>query len=306
MIAIVFPLVSFLVLGLIYLFIRPLVPLDDALLPSMLYVFIPNVILIPLFLDQVLYPLLFTLAIWLMWRAIKKRSFLMAFLVGLYIYLAIFFTFSLLTLIPLFLAMLGLDFIHLPRWRETPRSALLLALMGAGIIVLFLLFQYALNYDIFQRYETAMRIVRNFDFVIRTGQKATVDLTTTTVQPGLRQILRAAGLNNLELAAAVGFPVFLLFVWRAVRTAINILRRRAVELDYALGALVLTYIALNLYGQVQGEVSRLWIFWVPMMVLCAGVELASQFVRRERAVWLVVTLQLITMLMTFQFQDFIV
>ena len=305
-IAIVFPLVSFLVLGLIYLFIRPLVPLDDALLPSMLYVFIPNVILIPLFLDQVLYPLLFTLAIWLMWRAIKKRSFLMAFLVGLYIYLAIFFTFSLLTLIPLFLAMLGLDFIHLPRWRETPRSALLLALMGAGIIVLFLLFQYALNYDIFQRYETAMRIVRNFDFVIRTGQKATVDLTTTTVQPGLRQILRAAGLNNLELAAAVGFPVFLLFVWRAVRTAINILRRRAVELDYALGALVLTYIALNLYGQVQGEVSRLWIFWVPMMVLCAGVELASQFVRRERAVWLVVTLQLITMLMTFQFQDFIV
>ena len=305
-IAVAFPLVSFIVLGLIYLFIRPLVNPDDALLPSMLYIFIPNVILIPLFLDQVLYPLLFTLAILLMWRAIKKRSFFLAFLVGLYIYLAIFFTFSLLTLIPLFLAILGLDFIHLPRWRDMPRSLLLLALMSAGIMVLFLLFQYALNYDFFQRYETAMRIVRNFDFVVRTGQKATVDLTTTTVQPGFRQILRAAGLNNLELAAAVSFPVFLLFLWRAVRTLFHILRRRAGELDYALGALVLTYIALNLYGQVQGEVSRLWIFWVPMMVLCAGVELADQFIHRELAVWLVVILQLVTMLMTFQFQDFIV
>ncbi|OGO28826.1 MAG: hypothetical protein A2W33_10220 [Chloroflexi bacterium RBG_16_52_11] len=305
-ISIVFPLVSFLVLVFIYLFIRPLVSAEDALLPSMLYVFIPSVVLIPLFLDQVLYPLLFTLAILLMWRAIKVRSYLLAFLVGLFIYLAIFFTFSLLTLIPLFLVLLGLDFIRLPNWRDLPRSALMLAALGVGILVLFLLFQYALSYDFFQRYDTAMRIVRNFDFVIRTGQKATVDLTTTTVQPGLQQILRAAGLNNLELAAAVGFPVFLLFLWRAARTMVAILRRRAGELDYALGALVLTYIALNLYGQVQGEVSRLWIFWVPMMVLCAGVELASQFVRRERAVLLVVTLQLITMLMIFQFQDFVV
>ena len=304
--AIVFPPVSFLVLVLIYLFIKPLVSEEDALLPSMLYVFIPSVVLIPLFLDQVLYPLLFTLAILLMWRAIKKRSYLLAFLVGLFIYLAIFFTFSLLTLIPLFLVLLGLDYIRLPNWRGLPRSALMLAAMGVGILILFLLFQYALSYDIFQRYDTAMRIVRNFDFVIRTGQKATVDLTTTTVQPGLRQILRAAGLNNLELAAAVGFPVFLLFLWRTVRTLVAILRRRAGELDYALGALVITYIALNLYGQVQGEVSRLWIFWVPMIVLCAGVELASQFVRRERVVWLVVTLQLITMLMIFQFQDFVV
>jgi hypothetical protein len=118
--------------------------------------------------------------------------------------------------------------------------------------------------------------------------------------------LRAAFLNNTELAAAVGFPIFLLFLWRSVRTVISLVRRRATSLDFALGAMCLTYLALNLYGQVQGEVSRLWIFWVPMIVTFAGVELATQFKRRALVVNFVVLLQLITILMIFQFQDFLV
>ena len=302
----VFPVVSFIVLWVLYFFVRRLMRREDAILPSILYVFVPNVILFPLFLDQVLYPLLFLTGFLLLWLVVKRRSILLAVLAGLYIYIAVFFTFSLLTLIPLFFVLLGLDYWLNYKERKISQSIWLVVGLGVGITVLFVLFRIFLNYDFFQRYDTAMRVVRNFDFVLRTGQKATVDLATTTVQPSLRQILRAAFLNNIELAAAVGFPVFLLFLWRSIRTVMALARRQASTLDFALGAMCLTYLALNLYGQVQGEVSRLWIFWVPMIVTFAGVELATQFRCRVLVVNFVVLLQLITILMIFQFQDFLV
>jgi hypothetical protein len=302
----IFPVVSFFVLWVLYFFVRTLVRREDAFLPSMLYIFAPNVILFPLFLDQVLYPLLFLTSFVLLYHVVRRRKLWLAVLAGLYIYIAIFFTFSLLTLIPLFLVLLGLDYWLNYKERKILQSAGLAIGVGAGIIVLFVLFRIFLNYDFFQRYDTAMRVVRNFDFILRTGQKATVDLATATIQPSLGQILRAAFLNNTELAAAVGFPIFLLFLWRSVRTVISLVRRRATSLDFALGAMCLTYLALNLYGQVQGEVSRLWIFWVPMIVTFAGVELATQFKRRALVVNFVVLLQLITILMIFQFQDFLV
>jgi hypothetical protein len=302
----IFPVLSFFVLWVLYFFVRRLVPREDALLPCILYVFVPSVILFPLFLDQVLYPLLFLTGYILLYQVVKRRSVLLAVLAGLYIYVAIFFTFSLLTLIPLFFVLLGLDYWLNFKERKISKSFWLVLGIGAGITVLFVLFRVFLNYDFFQRYATAMRVVRNFDFVLRTGQQATVDLATTTVQPSLKQIFRAAFLNNIELAAAVGFPIFLLFLWRIVRTLIALVRRKASNLDFALGAMCLTYIALNLYGQVQGEVSRLWIFWVPMIVTIAGVELATQFRRRVLVVNFVVLLQLITILMIYQFQDFLV
>ncbi len=301
-----FPFIAFLVPVAIYLLMRALKRPPDALLPSLLYIFIPNVLLIPLFLDQVLYPLLFTLGALLLWQAVQQRSVWLAFVGGLYCYGAVFFTFSLLTLLPLFLVMLGLDFWVNWKERKVTRAAALALAFAAGVIGLFIIFRLVLNYDFFQRYATAMRVVRNFDFVLRTGQKPSVDLTTTTVQPGLGQILRAALLNNLELAAAVGFPIVLLFLRRAGVTLMRVLRRRASEFDLVLGALCLTYLALNLYGQVQGEVARLWIFWVPMLVIGAGVDLAERFRNRTLVVSLVVFLQLITTLMIFQYQDFLV
>jgi len=63
---------------------------------------------------------------------------------------------------------------------------------------------------------------------------------------------------------------------------------------------------LNVYGQMQGEAARLWMFWVPMVVSFAGFELYSHFHRKNLVVYLVVTLQFITIWMTFMFQDFIV
>jgi len=304
-IAYVFPLVSFLVLGAIYLFVRPLVRDKPAIFPSILYIFIPNIILIPLYLDQVIYPLLFMLGILLMGWVLKKDSFLFAAIAGACYYVAIFFSFSLAPLLPFFVILIALDFMLNRRERNWLQPVRLLLGLGLGILVMFISFRVVLNYDIFERYATVNRVVRNFDFILRTGGKLTEDLGTTAMRPSPRQILRAALLNNLDFAAALGFPIFLLFLWRAVRTLLALIHRRGSNLEVYLGALFLTYLALNLYGQIQGEAARIWMFWVPVVVIFAGIELASSFPRRNLALYLVISLQLATMLMTFQFQDFI-
>ena len=304
--AVVFPLVALLVVAVIYLFTRQLVRVEKAIIPIILFIFIPNIMLIPLYLDQVLYPLLFMLGVLLLWQVLKGRSMLLAFFAGVYIYAAVYFTFAMLPLLPFFILLLFLDFVFNDQHRRIVQPVLLLIMLGIGILTTLIAFRLFLNYDILLRYETANRVVRNFDFVLRTGGKFTEDLTKTAVRPGVMQILRAGMLNNLEFAAAVGFPVFLLFIWSVIRTAANLIRRRGKEVDVALAALFLTYFALNVYGQMQGEAARLWMFWVPMVVIFAGFELYRQFRRKELAVYLVVILQLITIWMTFLFQDFIV
>ena len=131
----IFPVVSFFVLWVLYFFVRTLVRREDTLLPSMLYIFAPNVILFPLFLDQVLYPLLFLTSFVLLYHVVRRRKLWLAVLAGLYIYLAIFFTFSLLTLIPLFLILLGLDYWLNYKERKILQSAGLAVGVAAGIIV---------------------------------------------------------------------------------------------------------------------------------------------------------------------------
>ncbi len=304
--AIVFPLVALLVVGIIYTLARQLVEPEQAIAPAILFIFIPNIILIPMFLDQVLYPLVFMFGVLLLWRVMKTRSLLLALAAGIYIYIAVFFTFAMVPLLPFFVLLLGLDFLMNYKSRRIAQPVWLFFALGIGILVALISFRLFLNYDILLRYETANRVVRNFDFILRTGGKRTEDFTTIAVQPGIGQILRAAFLNNLEFAAAVGFPVYLLFLWRAIGTLTRLVRRKASELDIAMGALLLTFLALNAYGQMQGEAARLWMFWVPMVVIFAGLELLSQFRRRELAFTLVVTLQLVTMWITFLFQDFLV
>lgn len=312
LIAYTFPFLAFSMVGVLYAYTRRIADRKTALLPSLLYVLLPNMILIPSFLDQALYPLLFTLGAWLMVETVRRRSLWLAAAGGMYFYLATFFSFSMLPLLPFFLALLGLDYLRLPRGErffnpgKLAQAVKLTAVLLAGFFLLFLVFRSTLNYDLLQRYSTAMRVVRNFDFVLRVDATAQVDLSQETVIPSLDQILGAARLNLTEFAAAVGVPIFLLFLSRGAAVVAAFFRRRATNLDWVLGGYLLTFLALNAYGQLQGEVSRLWLFWTPMVVLFAGVELKERFGRRPKIVLLVVLLQLITIFLTFQFQDFIV
>ena len=70
-----------------------------------------------------------------------------------------------------------------------------------------------------------------------------------------------------------------------------------------MASLLLSFILLNLAGTAQGEVPRLWLFWLPMVVLLAAREI-EPFVQAHPVVlpWLAIT-QFITIFLTFHFQD---
>jgi hypothetical protein len=303
--AYVFPLMMSFAVVMIYTLLKVLDFKGNHQVPGFLFLLAPNVILIPMFLDNALYPSLFLMSVLLMVVTVKKKSLIWGIIAGVYLYIVVFFTFSMLPLLPLFLLLVGIDYWLLGAYRNIlPYLKVGAGLVSGGLAALGA-FRWLLNYDILYRYTTAMRVVRNFDFVLRTGEQATIDLGTTTVIPGLQQILRAAFLNNLELAAAIGIPLFILFLLGAVRTLIRIAKRRATPLEGALGAVFLTYVALNVYGQVQGEVSRLWIFWVPMMMIFAGMVFEDYFDRKTPPFFVLIALQMVTIFLTFQFQDFI-
>jgi uncharacterized membrane protein YoaK (UPF0700 family) len=67
---------------------------------------------------------------------------------------------------------------------------------------------------------------------------------------------------------------------------------------------MVTYLAVGLLGQTNGEVQRLWLFMVPLVCLFVAEETQTLFKRRESGIVLVVILQLVTLFLTVKFQDF--
>ena len=313
------PLLAYLVLLLMYWMLRPRLNPAEALLPDLLYITIPSIVLMPVFLDTTLYPLIYLAGVLIVWQVVRKKSFLLAMLAGAYLYLALFLSFSLLPLAPLTLILIGLDVLTRPRPKQAILPAAKLALgLTVGFVALFLLFQQTLNYNFMERYQTSLRIVRNYDFLARTGDTPLDQLGQISSRPSISQIGLAAWRNNLEAASAVGFPIYFLFISGAVATLAGLARRRVSAtyraqenkpdstVEIPLAAMALTYLAMNLYGQVQGEVSRLWAFNAPMMALLAGTEILRLFPRKNWSINLILTLQLITLWMTFHYQDYFI
>ena len=301
--AYVFPLISFVVLFVLYQFSRMLLPEEDRLLPSILYILLPNVILLVLFLDQVLYPLLFISGAFLVFHTVEKRSLPVAILSGALIYLFAFFTFSMLPLIPFAAAYIGIDFLANRRKRNAFSSLRLFVGILMGIGLLSAAFYYALDYNLVERYQGAMQVVRNFDFLLRVDAPGGEELPNTGFLLPPRYILSALYLNNMEFASAVGFPIYLLFIVQGVRTLVSFIRKRATKQDGILASFFITYLAMNVFAPIQGEAARLWIFWTPMVVLFAALAIATIFRREKGVIYLIVVLQLVTIYLTYKFQD---
>jgi hypothetical protein len=287
--AYVFPLAAMLVLPILYFFSRRLVKLPEtALYPCILYVVCANVILIPLFLDQVLYPLLFMLVMCLVQQAILRQSVGLAFLAGTSGFMAVYFGFSILPLIVLSFVWVGIDFLFHRSERQMIKVISLLLSMAGGLLLAGLILHLGLNYDFLQRYQVAMAQHRHAKDYL----------------PGLIPMLQAFFLNNVEFAIWTGVPMALLFIARLLRTGNAFLRRKASSLDGLLAAFMVTYLGLGLFGQTRGEVQRLWLFMVPLVCLFVAEEAQTLFKRKEDGIVLVVCLQLVTLFLTAKYQDF--
>ena len=115
----------------------------------------------------------------------------------------------------------------------------------------------------------------------------------------------AALLNNAEFITWTGIPLVLLFLANAWRSLKGFLHHKLTQVDSLLAAFIITYAGLNIFGQTNGEVQRLWIFMVPLFALFSSEELRQRFGRYKNFMLLLaVVLQLVTTLLLFVFQDY--
>ena len=298
-----FPLLALVMVPLLYAFGRRFLETSSSFVPAvapLLYMLAPSAVLFSLFPDQAIYPAVFLLGVWLIVSVIRRESLVWAFLLGALLYLFVFFAFTMLPLYPF--AGLYLILHHWRpkagrRWQQPVRLA---AAIGFGTLVLYFLFVILLHYDFFPRFERTMAINHNFDFYLRVGQPPPA--APESVSTRLGQIVNAAWINNLDFAAGIGFPLYILFVAQAMRRAWRFFKHEAVSGDAILMSLLLSFVVLNLLGTAQGEFPRLWLFWLPMMAIFAAYELEAHTHRRLLLFWLGLA-QFITMVLTFHFQD---
>jgi hypothetical protein len=197
-------------------------------------------------------------------------------------------------------------YLVLHNWREAAGKRLQHVILGglaiaAGTLLMHFLTRALLNYDFLPRFERTMSINHNFDFYLRVGQQSPAGPEPPGVRLG--QILSAAWINNLDFAAAIGFPIYILFFAQAVRRVRRFIKEQAARGDVILLAMLLSFVVLNLAGTAQGEVPRLWLFWLPMVVLLAAYELEPHLRERPHILLALGVAQLVTLMLTFHFQD---
>jgi len=289
----------------LYMLLRPMIGAEQAILPCILYVVSPNVVLMPLYLDQALYPLVFTSGALLFMRMFKKQSFVLAIAAGAGCYLAMFLSFSLITILPFALVLVGLDLLADMNQHSFMRAVKLCAGLLLGVALAYIVFALLLNYDFFTRYENMMIVHRYDDFVARFGIPADESMIESGYKPAIGQVLYAIFLNNITFAAWAGFPVYLLFLIGFIRSAFPYLKRSVRDLDVLLGGFTVTFVALNLFGDTTGEVARLWIFMLPIILVYTAREMTILFNQRRWGYYLIAACQLVTVILTYKFQDFI-
>jgi hypothetical protein len=286
----VYPLLCYLALIPLFVLSRRLLPEELSLWPCILYVVLPNVTLITLHLDQVLYPTIFLVLAWLVVAAHEDGNRLAAFLAGVTAYLALFFSFSLLA--ACLLLLLFVVFRELRGRRE--RSAMTEALRGmaafaAGLVGSWLVGRLVLGYAPVIRFRNAIEQHESFK-----GWEG-----------GVGSMLYWAASNWLELALWIGWPVALLALGHVRGGIVESIRNRARAVDTFGVALGCTLLILGLFGRTQGEVARLWLFLGGVIVVGAACAIVDVFsVRRKTVLVLIVASQWVTILLTKRFQDF--
>jgi len=145
-----------------------------------------------------------------------------------------------------------------------------------------------LNYDLLTRYQAAMETHRSHK----------------KLEPGLAAWLRALLINNVEFTLWTGVPLVLLVIFQARSAGIRFWKRKPRLLDLVLLGFLGTLLALNVFSQTRSEVGRLWLFLVPAIALFAAPQAVSLQPKPIRSLWFILILQLVTIWITYHFQDF--
>ena len=248
---------------------------DDrgALTAALLYVLAPSVGLIGMHADHYLHPLLATACLYLAARALQDGGLWPAALAGAAFYMTTWVSFALapLAVVPLALA-----------WTNRKAAPVLSRLAvaawaAAGFAAAHAVMTVVCGYDAWQRFAQAMAVHEIAKAV--------------EWSPGNR--LYYGALNLLEFALWSG-PALVLLCVAELRRGIG-----------APGAGLLWLLAcMAVFGSTAGESARLWIFALPLAVLCAALYLGRRPDEGGRLLGLALAMQGILMLVLKRYQDF--
>ena len=286
--AVVFPFLSLLVLIPLLMLSKRIWDAENAIFPGLILIFCPNFILIPLHADQFFYPLLFITGLLITQIAVKRQSIIWAFLLGCYLNLAMFFTFSMIPLIAIGYLWILIDYLFNRKERNFWHLCLMGVAITFGFIVLFIIFRWAFNYDFFTRYQNAFSHHR----------------ALKEYQPGFQQILDAFILNNMEITLWTGISLGILFLSQIIRSIKSFQHKTTNARHYLMASFVISFFALNIFGQTRGEVGRLWLFMVPLVSIFSSIELRTLFKKKNLGFVIILSTQLLTTWITYKFQDF--
>jgi hypothetical protein len=276
--SVVFPLLAMLALLPLYKIARHFLNERDALIPCILYLTAPNLLLMPIGLDKVLYPALFLIGIYLILLTSQLRTIFSSLLLGLYLYVALFFSFSLVPLLlwaPLWFLVDDFEHNRKALWTRLVRP---LAGIGVAFLLSAVIFGLLLNYNIVTRYMITLEWLRYV---------SQFELSLSYLSEVIFGI-------NLELATWSSFPLILIAGVQVVSSIVAAIRHRLTRMDAFLIVFVIVYIFLNLFCQLNAEVGRTWLFLEAVFALAAGYFISRGSHLRVPAILSLATLQLVT------------
>ncbi len=287
LISFVFPVIAYLVLPPLARLARQLKKRGLGLPAALIFICLPNVVLIPLFLDQVLYPFLFVSTALLVVLAFTSGNWLWGLAGGLALYAALFFSFSLLPLGLLTLAYAGLKILFSRKPTGITRILKQVGWIAGGFALSHIFFLIALGYDMPARLSRALSLHQVHRGYGEAGQ-----------------FWLSLLVANLDFAVWVGFPVAILALAAVLRSAGRAMRKTSTEFDLFALAIGATYLGLVFGGETRSEVGRLWLFITPMLAILSAQEARRLFHKPAFGVGALAALQLVTTFLTFRYQDF--
>jgi hypothetical protein len=259
------PLLSLLSLIPIYYISGQFLKDNNRVLPVLVALLMPNFLLMSGFADQYLLSLVFILPLWLGMTAVRRRSYLLAFLTGLAVCLVLFISFSLTPLVILIVGWLGLEVLRQRSWKAVGQAVLMGLVILLGIVLMGLLMYWMWDYDPIARWEFSLQIHRSL----------------VRIKDPVTQLLENIQINIIEYGVFIGPPVFLLFLqglwqrWRKLSPPPAGRRTALLVLVFGMFATLL------LSGQNRAEVARLWIYLNPLAAMAAVVWMDDLEKRRQ-------------------------
>ena len=246
------------------------------LYPALVLLLSAPTVLITLHLDQALYPLIATTLWALAARAgtMTRRIGAWSAAAGAIAWLGVFVSFSLLPTIVIAMVITGTV---IPTDTVAGKSRRLLpAAVGfvSAFVLLAVLAKFLANYDMIFRFRSAMAHHQAWIIAHHPQWRGWPEL------PRLR--LLSAALNLTEFGYWVGIPLVGLLGSAILVGIRSLARRRATGIEWMAPCVGLVLVAASLFGGSIGEVARLWIFMVPLVVLVAVERLGKLAGRRTQ------------------------